>query len=171
MRKPVLAIYEQQRCKSACTSAQFDQHLCCLLPGQYNTSSCCFRNFKPLASLCSRAGRFEAYLVGNPKDRFSRDVAQFLLTLFPPHQRPRRHFALKVSWGHCWLGGPPLCLGCEWWEVGPWCCCYLLSAAKKLKKKKKKKLRNALTWEKLWINLQSVIWIFSVTDNTYITVS
>ena len=33
MRKPVLAIYEQQRRRSACTSAQSDQHLCCSLLG------------------------------------------------------------------------------------------------------------------------------------------
>ena len=32
MRKPVYAIYEQQRRKSACASAQSDQHLCCSLP-------------------------------------------------------------------------------------------------------------------------------------------
>ena len=31
MRKPVLAICEQQRCRSACASAQSDQHLCCSL--------------------------------------------------------------------------------------------------------------------------------------------
>ena len=34
------------------------------------------RNFNPLASLCSWAGRFESYLVANPEDRFSRDEAQ-----------------------------------------------------------------------------------------------
>ena len=33
MRKPVYAICEQQRRRSACASAQSDQHLCCLLPG------------------------------------------------------------------------------------------------------------------------------------------
>ena len=33
MRKPVYAICEQQRHRSACTSAQSDQQLCCLLPG------------------------------------------------------------------------------------------------------------------------------------------
>ena len=32
MRKPVFAIWEQQRCRSACTSAQSDQRLCCSLP-------------------------------------------------------------------------------------------------------------------------------------------
>ena len=34
------------------------------------------QNFKTLACLCSRAGWFESYLVGNPEDRFSRDEAQ-----------------------------------------------------------------------------------------------
>ena len=33
MRKPVYAICEQQSHKSACTSVQSDQHLCCSLPG------------------------------------------------------------------------------------------------------------------------------------------
>ena len=28
MRKPVFAIYEQQRCRSACACAQSDQRLC-----------------------------------------------------------------------------------------------------------------------------------------------
>ena len=35
MRKPVNGIYEQQRCRSACTSAQSGQCLCCSLPTQY----------------------------------------------------------------------------------------------------------------------------------------
>ena len=47
------------------------------LPRSYNTSSCYIRNFKTLASLCLWAGRFESYLVANPEDRFSRDVAHF----------------------------------------------------------------------------------------------
>ena len=34
------------------------------------------QNLKPLASLYSRTGRFESYLVANPKDRFSHDEAQ-----------------------------------------------------------------------------------------------
>ena len=33
MRKPVYAICERQRHRSACTSVQSDQHLCFLLPG------------------------------------------------------------------------------------------------------------------------------------------
>ena len=43
-----------------------------------------------LASLCSWAGRFESYLVGNPKDRFSRDVAHMsqLMRLWYLSHRP-----------------------------------------------------------------------------------
>ena len=37
------------------------------------------QNLKPLASLYSWAGQFESYLVANPKDRFSRDEAQFVV--------------------------------------------------------------------------------------------
>ena len=39
MRKPAFAIWEQQRCQSACASAQSDQHLCYSLLRQNNTSS------------------------------------------------------------------------------------------------------------------------------------
>ena len=48
MRKPVYAICEQQRQRSACAD---DQHLCCSLHGWNNTSTCYSRNFKTLASL------------------------------------------------------------------------------------------------------------------------
>ena len=81
MRKPVCAICKQQRHRSACASAQSDQRLCCLLLGYYNTSTCYSRNFKTLASLISWAGRFESYLVANPKDRFSRDVAHIMVLM------------------------------------------------------------------------------------------
>ena len=37
---------------------------------------CYSQNFKALASLRRWAGRFESYLVGNPEDRFSHDVAR-----------------------------------------------------------------------------------------------
>ena len=72
-RKPVLAICEQQRCRSACAYAQSDQCLCHSLPGWSITSNCYSRNFKTPACLCSWAGRFESYLVANLKDRLSRD--------------------------------------------------------------------------------------------------
>ena len=78
MRKPVFAICEQQRRRSACASAQSDQHLCYSLPRSYNTSFFSVRNFKPLASLCGSAGRFESYMVVNPTDRFSRDEARLV---------------------------------------------------------------------------------------------
>ena len=52
MRKPVYAICEQQRRRSACASAQSDQRLYCSLPRyKYNTSSFYIQNFKPLANL------------------------------------------------------------------------------------------------------------------------
>ena len=37
------------------------------------------QKFKPLASFCGCAGRFESYLVENPEDGFSREVAQIPL--------------------------------------------------------------------------------------------
>ena len=39
------------------------------------------QNLKPLASLYSWAGQFESYHVENPKDGFSRDVAQILVII------------------------------------------------------------------------------------------
>ena len=56
MRKPVLAISEQQRRRSACASAQSDQRLCCSLPRQYNICTCYSRNFKTLVSSAEQAG-------------------------------------------------------------------------------------------------------------------
>ena len=46
MRKLVLVICEQERCRSACASTQSDQHLCCSLLRLYNTSTCQIQNFK-----------------------------------------------------------------------------------------------------------------------------
>ena len=84
MRKPVLAICEKQRCRSACAFAQSDQHLCCSLLRQYNTwtYTCLIQNFKTLTSLWSWAGWFESYPVANPEDRFSRDVAYIIRLTF-----------------------------------------------------------------------------------------
>ena len=50
MRKSALAICEQQSCRSACASAQSDQHLCCSLLRSYNTSSFYIR--KDILQLC-----------------------------------------------------------------------------------------------------------------------
>ena len=82
MRKPAFAICAQQRRRSACASAQSDQRLCYSLLRQDNTSSFYIQNFNSLASLYCCAGRLEAYLVGNPKDRFFRDEAQIEPDIF-----------------------------------------------------------------------------------------
>ena len=59
------AICEQQRCRSACASAQSDQRLCCSLPRQNDTSSLYIQNFKILAGRCSWAGQFGSCQVGD----------------------------------------------------------------------------------------------------------
>ena len=61
------AICEQQRCRSACASAQSDQHLCCSLLKQYDIYTCYIQSFKILASFCSWAGWFESYPIENPR--------------------------------------------------------------------------------------------------------
>ena len=47
------AICEQQRCRSACASAQSDQHLYCSLLRLYDMYTCFIQRFKILVSLCS----------------------------------------------------------------------------------------------------------------------
>ena len=56
MRKPVYAICEQQRSRSACASTQSDQRLCCSLSGLYNTSTGYSQNFKTLVSSAEQGG-------------------------------------------------------------------------------------------------------------------
>ena len=48
-----------------------------------------------LASLCSWAGRFVSYLVANPEDRFSRDVAQIMW--YSDLQGVKMHFLKPTS--------------------------------------------------------------------------
>ena len=60
----------------------------------YYIESTYIRNFKPLASLCSWAGRFESHLVATPEDRISRDAAHMLLV-----------FILCMALGHRFLYG------------------------------------------------------------------
>ena len=98
MRKPVFAICEQQRRISACASAQSDQRLCCSLLSYYNTYTCLIQYFKPLAGFCSRTGRFDSYLVGNPEDRFSRDVAHMLCMSGLAHFKIDRICKKNVCW-------------------------------------------------------------------------
>ena len=76
MRKPVYAMFMPYA-----NNKGIDQPahpgLCCLLPKYIIPLSFYSQNFKPLPSFCGYAGWFESYLVANPKDRFSRDVAHF----------------------------------------------------------------------------------------------
>ena len=67
-------LYENNRRRSVCACAQFDQCVCCSLFGYDNT--CCSHSFKTLANLCSRACWFESYLDTNPEHRFSLDEVQ-----------------------------------------------------------------------------------------------
>ena len=94
MRKPVFAICEQQRCRSA----HSDQRLCCSLPRKYNISSFYIRNFKPLASFCGCVGRFESYLVENPKDRFPHDVARIIMEQVEASDKMSRDMIKPTKW-------------------------------------------------------------------------
>ena len=67
MRKPVFFICEKQRRRSA---AQ--------LPAAK------IRNFKPVTIFCGCTARFVSDLIGNPKDRFSHNVAQIPLVDYWP---------------------------------------------------------------------------------------
>ena len=78
-------ICEQQRRRSACTSAQSDQRLCCSLPRQFNVSSFCNQNFKPHASFCSWAGQFESDLVGTSR----RHETHLVVCLCFPNASPK----------------------------------------------------------------------------------
>ena len=60
MRKPAYVKCEQERCRSACASAQSDQRLYCSLPRQYNRYTCYIQTFKTLVSFCHWVGRFES---------------------------------------------------------------------------------------------------------------
>ena len=71
-------------CHMLTTKVQISLRICAVwsaplfsLP-KYNISSFYILNFKPLASFCGCAGRFESYLVENPEDRFSCDKAHMI---------------------------------------------------------------------------------------------
>ena len=103
--KTCFAICKHQRHRSACASAQSDQRLCCLLPGQYTTSTCYIQKFKTLASFWSWAARFESELVRNPEDWFSGDEAQFIQYSyqFPALGNPFLYFSHCLELYSCWL--------------------------------------------------------------------
>ena len=95
MRKSVLAICEQQRCRSACASTHslISTFVVRNLDG---TSGFYIQNFKTLACLCSWAGRLESYLVANPEDKFSRDEAHTLISHHPFAGNTRRYLQNKA---------------------------------------------------------------------------
>ena len=78
MRKPVIAICEQQRRRSACASAQSDQRLCYSLLRKFNICSFYRQNLKSRISLYCWADQFESYMVANLEDKISRDVVHML---------------------------------------------------------------------------------------------
>ena len=81
MKNLFYVICEQQRRRSACTSVQSDQHLNRSLSGLCNTLL--YPEFQDSRdSLCRWAGRFETNLIANHGDRFSRDVAHFVLQYY-----------------------------------------------------------------------------------------
>ena len=79
MRKPAFCICENKDADQLCRNCEADQHLCFhytdsiipLLPKSKISS---------LAIFCACTARFVLDLVGNPKDRFSHNEAQFMQT-------------------------------------------------------------------------------------------
>ena len=59
---------------------QPDQHLCCSLPRQYNTSSFYIWNFKPLASFCCCEGLSAPLLFSYGINRFSHDAVHLYIS-------------------------------------------------------------------------------------------
>ena len=51
--KTVLGVFEQQRCRPACTSAQSDYRLCYSLSEKYSSEPCYMKIINILANLCS----------------------------------------------------------------------------------------------------------------------
>ena len=78
MTKPVFTICEQQRRRSACASAQSDQHLFCSLPDSL-IPILAKSKISRLKLASVTVGPCESHPVGNPKHRFSRDEAQMYL--------------------------------------------------------------------------------------------
>ena len=107
-------ICEQLRHRSACASVQSDQCLFYSLPRYYNTSSSYIRNFKTLASLISWAGRFESYLVKNPKDRFSHDEDHLCCKIFSKTKKKKLNPDWKLD--H-WLSQQTIL---EYWNLEYW---------------------------------------------------
>ena len=99
MRKPGFVLCEQQRRRSAwhpCSliSTFIVRSLDSIIPvvAMYYVL-----NFKNLDSLCSWAGWFESYLVAKPEDRFLRDEAHMVLSLWVCKMRTGPGLSLNTS--------------------------------------------------------------------------
>ena len=122
-------IFEQQRHRSACTSAQSDQHLCCSLLREYNISRFYSWNFKSVASFCGCTGWFVSGLVGNSRKHVLSchgSIALSLLLLTIMWLLPHVYFNLEhvfrgsnqIPWKvnslvsnpwMCWKSSLPIC--------------------------------------------------------------
>ena len=71
-------IWEKQRRRPTCASAQSDQRLYNMLFGEHSSQACSIQNSIFLASLCSLGDCFESRFVRNPEDRFCGDEFQML---------------------------------------------------------------------------------------------
>ena len=79
MRKPAICI-----CKNKCTDQLRSNHAADQQDCFRNKDTSYIRNFKPITILCDCTALFVLDLVGNPKDRFSHDAAQIILTIPTP---------------------------------------------------------------------------------------
>ena len=76
IRKPAFCIYENKGADQLRSYLTADQRLCFCYIYSTNPSTSSIGKFKPLAISCCCIAQFVLDLVGNPKDRFSRDAAQ-----------------------------------------------------------------------------------------------
>ena len=119
MRKPVFAVCEQQRCRSACASVQFDQWLCYSLLRKFYTSSFYVRNFKPLHSFCGCAGRFESTLVAKPWKQVLSWRGYLKIEMSRGTAKPRTSCMPSKYWSACTSAQSHQSLLAALWIVNP----------------------------------------------------
>ena len=78
MKKPDFCLCENKGADQLCSNCTADQRLCFRYSDSTMSLLLYSQNFKPLACFCDCTGRFVSDLVGNPKDRFSRDAAHIM---------------------------------------------------------------------------------------------
>ena len=75
MRKPAFCICENKDADQLHGNREADQRLCFRYIEIASPFLLLIQSFKPTAIFCGCTARFVSDLVGNPEDRFSRDVA------------------------------------------------------------------------------------------------